>query len=118
MLDLDLYVPFVTSNPALGGVCNGLGLAPRKFETVIGVAKAYTTRVGGSIPHQLNPTSPISRNSVRVRYDDGSPETHRLVDMVALNYANKINGFTHLNITKLDVLSEMEELKIGARTER
>ena len=56
MLDLDFGTyPFVTSsNPALGGVCNGLGLAPRKFETVIGVAKAYTTRVGaGPYPTEL-----------------------------------------------------------------
>lgn len=63
MLDLDFGTyPFVTSsNPALGGVCNGLGLAPRKFETVIGVAKAYTTRVGsGPYPTELLAMLPTS----------------------------------------------------------
>ena len=118
MLDLDFGTyPFVTSsNPALGGVCNGLGLAPRKFETVIGVAKAYTTRVGaGPYPTELFGDVADKLRELGYEYGTttGRPRRIGWLDIVALNYANLINGFTHLNITKLDVLSEMDELKIG-----
>jgi len=122
MLDLDFGTyPFVTSsNPAIGGVCNGLGLAPRKFETIIGVAKAYTTRVGaGPYPTELFGDVADKLRELGYEYGTttGRPRRIGWLDMVALNYANQINGFTHLNITKLDVLSEMDELKIGVAYE-
>jgi len=118
MLDLDFGTyPFVTSsNPALGGVCNGLGLAPRKFETVIGVAKAYTTRVGsGPYPTELHGEVADKLRELGFEYGTttGRPRRIGWLDMVALNYANLINGFTHINLTKLDVLDKMEEIKIG-----
>ena len=122
MLDLDFGTyPFVTSsNPAIGGVSKGLGLAPRKFETIIGVAKAYTTRVGaGPYPTELFGDVADKLRELGYEYGTttGRPRRIGWLDMVALNYANQINGFTHLNITKLDVLSEMDELKIGVAYE-
>jgi adenylosuccinate synthase len=91
-------------------------LAPRKFETIIGVAKAYTTRVGaGPYPTELFGDVADKLRELGYEYGTttGRPRRIGWLDMVALNYANQINGFTHLNITKLDVLSEMDELKIG-----
>jgi len=118
MLDLDFGTyPFVTSsNPSLGGVCSGLGLAPNKFETVIGVAKAYTTRVGsGPYPTELFGDLADDLRAIGYEYGTttGRPRRIGWLDMVALNFASKINGFTHLNITKLDCLSELDEIKIG-----
>ena len=118
MLDLDFGTyPFVTSsNPSLGGVCSGLGLAPNKFETIIGVAKAYTTRVGsGPYPTELFGDLAEDLRAIGYEYGTttGRPRRIGWLDMVALNFASKINGFTHLNITKLDCLSELDEIKIG-----
>jgi len=118
MLDLDFGTyPFVTSsNPSLGGVCSGLGLAPNKFETIIGVAKAYTTRVGsGPYPTELFGDLADDLRAIGYEYGTttGRPRRIGWLDMVALNFASKINGFTHLNITKLDCLSELDEIKIG-----
>jgi len=118
MLDLDFGTyPFVTSsNPCLGGVCSGLGLAPNKFETIIGVAKAYTTRVGsGPYPTELHGKLAEDLRAIGFEYGTttGRPRRIGWLDMVALNFASQINGFTHLNITKLDCLSELKEIKIG-----
>lgn len=118
MLDLDFGTyPFVTSsNPSLGGVCTGLGLAPNKFETVIGVAKAYTTRVGeGPYPTELfgKQAEDLREKGFEYGTTTGRPRRIGWLDVVALNYASTINGFTHINLTKLDVLSGLEELKIG-----
>ena len=121
MLDLDFGTyPFVTSsNPSLGGVCSGLGLAPNKFETIIGVAKAYTTRVGsGPYPTELFGDLAEDLRAIGYEYGTttGRPRRIGWLDMVALNFASKINGFTHLNITKLDCLSELDEIKSASRT--
>lgn len=118
MLDLDFGTyPFVTSsNPSLGGVCNGLGLAPNKFETVIGVAKAYTTRVGsGPYPTELfgDLADELREKGFEYGTTTGRPRRIGWLDIVALNYASQINGFTHINLTKIDVLSGLKELKIG-----
>ena len=118
MLDLDFGTyPFVTSsNPSLGGVCSGLGLAPNKFETVIGVAKAYTTRVGaGPYPTELfgELADDLREKGYEYGTTTGRPRRIGWLDVVALNYASAINGFTHLNLTKLDVLSGLPELKIA-----
>jgi len=118
MLDLDFGTyPFVTSsNPSLGGVCAGLGLAPNKFQTVIGVAKAYTTRVGaGPYPTELFDTLAEDLRAKGFEYGTttGRPRRIGWLDIVALNYASAINGFTHINLTKLDVLSGLPELKVG-----
>ena len=118
MLDLDFGTyPFVTSsNPSLGGVCAGIGLAPNKFETVIGVAKAYTTRVGaGPYPTELfgELADDLREKGFEYGTTTGRPRRIGWLDMVALNYASTINGFTHINLTKLDVLSGLETLRIG-----
>ena len=118
MLDIDFGTyPFVTSsNPSLGGVCSGLGLAPNKFETVIGVAKAYTTRVGaGPYPTELfgELADDLREKGYEYGTTTGRPRRIGWLDVVALNYASAINGFTHLNLTKLDVLSGLPELKIA-----
>jgi len=118
MLDLDFGTyPFVTSsNPSLGGVCAGLGMAPGKFETVIGVAKAYTTRVGaGPYPTELfdDMAEDLRAKGFEYGTTTGRPRRIGWLDIVALNYASIINGFTHINLTKLDVLSGLDELKVG-----
>ena len=118
MLDLDFGTyPFVTSsNPSLGGVCSGLGLAPNKFESVIGVAKAYTTRVGaGPYPTELfgDLADDLREKGFEYGTTTGRPRRIGWLDVVALNFASQINGFTHINLTKLDVLSGLPELKIG-----
>jgi adenylosuccinate synthase len=118
MLDLDFGTyPFVTSsNPSLGGVCSGLGLAPNKFESVIGVAKAYTTRVGsGPYPTELfgELADELREKGFEYGTTTGRPRRIGWLDVVALNFASQINGFTHINLTKLDVLSGLPELKIG-----
>eukprot|EP00740_Mantoniella_antarctica_P003549 CAMPEP_0181360742 /NCGR_PEP_ID=MMETSP1106-20121128/6843_1 /TAXON_ID=81844 /ORGANISM="Mantoniella antarctica, Strain SL-175" /LENGTH=487 /DNA_ID=CAMNT_0023474065 /DNA_START=106 /DNA_END=1569 /DNA_ORIENTATION=+ len=118
MLDLDFGTyPYVTSsNPSLGGVCAGLGLAPSKFQTVIGVAKAYTTRVGeGPYPTELfgDMADLLREKGFEYGTTTGRPRRIGWLDVVALNYATTINGFTHINLTKLDVLSGLDELKIG-----
>ena len=118
MLDLDFGTyPFVTSsNPSLGGVCSGLGLAPNKFESVIGVAKAYTTRVGaGPYPTELfgDLADELREKGFEYGTTTGRPRRIGWLDVVALNFASQINGFTHINLTKLDVLSGLPELKIG-----
>lgn len=98
MLDLDFGTyPFVTSsNPSLGGVCSGLGLAPNKFETVIGVAKAYTTRVGaGPYPTELDGqlAEDLREQGFEYGTTTGRPRRIGWLDIVALNYASTINGF-------------------------
>ena len=118
MLDLDFGTyPFVTSsNPSLGGVCSGLGLAPNKFESVIGVAKAYTTRVGsGPYPTELfgELADDLREKGFEYGTTTGRPRRIGWLDTVALNFASQINGFTHINLTKLDVLSGLPTLEIG-----
>lgn len=120
MLDVDFGTyPYVTSsNPSIGGVVTGLGLAPNRYGAVIGVAKAYSTRVGEG-PY---PTEVFGRLAESLREGGGEfgtttgrPRRIGWLDMVALRYACRINGCTHLNLTKLDVLSELDEVPIGVK---
>ena len=118
LLDLDFGTyPFVTSsNPSMGGVISGLGLAPRHFGCIVGVAKAYTTRVGsGPYPTELHGELGESVRAAGHEYGTttGRPRRCGWLDGVALRYACAINGFDSLNVTKLDVLSGIPELKIG-----
>jgi adenylosuccinate synthase len=118
MLDIDFGTyPFVTSsNTTIGGVCSGLGIAPSSVSQVVGVAKAYTTRVGGG-PY---PTEIFDSTGDQIRATGGEygtttgrPRRCGWLDIVALRYACMVNGFSLMNITKLDVLSELEEIKIA-----
>lgn len=118
MLDLDFGTyPYVTSsNPSIGGVITGLGIAPNKLGAVIGVAKAYTTRVGaGPYPTEIFGDLAEVLREVGAEYGTttGRPRRIGWLDMVALKFASRINGLTHLNLTKLDVLSDLEEIKVG-----
>jgi adenylosuccinate synthase len=118
MLDLDFGTyPFVTSsNPSIGGVVTGLGLAPNKYGAIIGVAKAYSTRVGsGPYPTEIHGQLADNLRRVGAEYGTttGRPRRVGWLDLVALRYACRLNGVTHLNLTKLDVLSELDVIPIG-----
>mgnify|MGYP002630463920 CR=1 FL=1 len=118
MLDLDFGTyPFVTSsNPSIGGVIAGLGLAPSKLGAIIGVAKAYTTRVGaGPYPTEIEGALADELRSVGAEYGTttGRPRRIGWLDIPALRYASRINGLTHLNLTKLDVLSDLDTIRVG-----
>ena len=117
LLDIDHGTyPYVTSsNATVGGVCTGLGVPPRAIDGVLGVAKAYTTRVGeGPLPSEL--TGEIG-NRLRETGQEfgavtGRPRRCGWYDAVAVRYAVRVNGLDALALTKLDVLDGMEELQI------
>lgn len=117
LLDVDWGTyPFVTSsNTTAGGACTGLGIPPTAIDEVIGVSKAYTTRVGnGPFPTEL---SGELSEYLRDRGNEFGSTTNRprrcgWLDLVALHYAKRINGFEKLAITKLDVLDNLKEIKI------
>ncbi|KAM3294684.1 hypothetical protein ACQJBY_037520 [Aegilops geniculata] len=118
MLDIDFGTyPFVTSSsPSSGGICTGLGIAPRSIGDVIGVVKAYTTRVGsGPFPTELlGKTGDLLRASgMEFGTTTGRPRRCGWLDIVALKYCCQINGFSSLNLTKLDVLTGLKEIKLG-----
>ncbi|KAL8278168.1 hypothetical protein RQP46_009341 [Phenoliferia psychrophenolica] len=118
MLDMDFGTyPFVTSSPTgIGGVCTGLGLPPRAIGDVIGVVKAYTTRVGsGPFPtEQLNDVG-VHLQEVGQEWGVTTGRRRRCgwLDLVVLKYSNLINGYTALNLTKLDILDDLPTLKIA-----
>ena len=117
MLDLDHGTyPFVTSsNPVAGYASVGSGIGPTEFSEVWGVTKAYTTRVGeGPFPTELTDGTGESLRDVGNEFGTttGRPRRCGWLDLVALRYAARINGFSGLCITKLDVLDELETLKV------
>lgn len=118
MLDLDFGTyPYVTSsNTGIGGVLTGLGLPPSKINNTYGVVKAYTTRVGaGPFPTEL--VCEIGERLQRVGGEIGvtTGRTRRCgwLDTVVLKYSHQINDYSCINLTKLDVLSGLKEIKIG-----
>lgn len=117
LLDVDFGTyPYVTSShPTVGGCCTGLGLPPTHINRVIGVAKAYATRVGnGPFPTELNDDlgEQIRKIGHEFGATTGRPRRTGWLDLVALKYTAMINGLTELTITKLDVLSGLEEIKV------
>ena len=117
LLDVDFGTyPFVTSShPTVGGCCTGLGVPPTSIDRVIGIVKAYSTRVGnGPFPTELdNPQGEeLRQTGHEFGATTGRPRRCGWLDLVALNYTTMINGFTELAITKLDVLSNLKEIKI------
>jgi adenylosuccinate synthase len=115
MLDIDFGTyPYVTSsNTISSGACNGLGVAPTKIREVIGIAKAYCTRVGsGPFPSELDNDlgEKIRKIGGEFGATTGRPRRTGWIDLVALKYAAIINGVTQLAITKADVLNEFEEI--------
>jgi adenylosuccinate synthase len=121
LLDLDHgSYPYVTSSyPTIGGVTIGLGVGPQHIARVVGVVKAYQTRVGaGPMPTELTGELGETLRGTGARpWDEfgtttGRPRRCGWLDMVALRYAQRINGLTEMAITKLDILSRFDELKI------
>jgi adenylosuccinate synthase len=117
MLDIDFGTfPFVTSsNTISAGVCSGLGVAPQRIREVIGVSKAYCTRVGsGPFPTELEDATgeELRRIGNEFGATTGRPRRCGWMDLVALQYACMLNGVTQLVITKADVLDAFEELQI------
>jgi adenylosuccinate synthase len=117
LLDIDHGTyPFVTSSSAIaGGVCTGLGVGPTKIDKVIGVVKAYTTRVGeGPFPtEQGNAVGEALRaRGAEFGATTGRPRRCGWLDFVALRHAVRVNGLTGIAITKLDVLDGMGELRV------
>ncbi len=117
MLDVDFGTfPFVTSsNTVTAGVCSGLGVAPQKIKEVIGITKAYCTRVGsGPFPTELlDDTGDYLRNAGNeFGSTTGRPRRCGWIDGVALQFACMINGVTQLVMTKADILDGLNELKV------
>ena len=117
MLDLDHGTyPYVTSsNATIGGVCTGLGVGPRAIGSVLGIAKAYTTRVGaGPLPTELDSVLADRLREVGREYgaSTGRPRRCGWFDAAVVRRAVRINGIDALAVTKLDVLDALEELRV------
>lgn len=117
MLDLDHGTyPFVTSSyPAAGGACTGSGVGPRKIDNVIGVVKAYSTRVGeGPFPSELfdDVGQFIRDKGGEYGTVTGRPRRCGWLDACVIKYASYVNGLDSVAITRLDILDELDKLKI------
>lgn len=116
-LDIDFGTyPFVTSsNATVGGVCTGSGLSPTKINAILGVMKAYTTRVGeGPFPTELSPREQTVLREKGQEYGatTGRPRRCGWLDLVLVRYATMVNGCTALAVTKMDVLSGFPKIKV------
>ncbi|KAG9313294.1 Adenylosuccinate synthetase [Chiua virens] len=120
MLDIDFGTyPYVTSSStSIGGVCTGLGIPPKAIGTAIGVIKAYTTRVGGGpFPtEQLNDVG-VHLQEVGREYGTTTGRRRRAgwLDLVVMKHSCLINGYDTLNLTKLDVLDGLSEIKVAIK---
>ena len=117
LLDIDFGTyPFVTSsNTTVSGACSGLGIAPNRIKSVIGIFKAYTTRVGsGPFPTELDNEIGYNIRKIGNEYGATTGRDRRCgwLDLVALKYSITINGVTELNMMKADVLSGFDNIKI------
>ncbi len=117
LLDVDFgSYPFVTSsNTISASACVGLGVAPNKIKNVIGIFKAYCTRVGsGPFPTELNDKigKKIQKNGHEFGSTTGRSRRCGWLDLPSLKYASMINGVTELVITKIDVLTSIKKIKI------
>jgi len=120
LLDIDHGTyPFVTSSsPTAGGASTGSGVSPKAIDYILGVAKAYITRVGGG-PLPTEMTDALGEE-IRKRGDEygastGRPRRCGWFDCLVVRYANRVNGVDALAITKLDVLDQLDEIKICVR---
>ncbi|KAF2208403.1 hypothetical protein CERZMDRAFT_49435 [Cercospora zeae-maydis SCOH1-5] len=118
LLDLDNGTyPFVTSsNTGLGGVMTGLQLSPRKIDEIIGVVKAYTTRVGsGPFPTELQ--NDIGEKLVAIGREYGVTTGRKRrcgwLDLVVVKLSHSVNRYDAINLTKLDILDDFDELKVA-----
>ena len=119
-LDIDFGTyPYVTSsNTTIGGACTGLGIAPNKLNTPIGIVKTYATRVGeGPFPTELNNFEGEMLREQGGEYGSTTGRTRRCgwLDAIAVKNSIIINGITSINFTKLDVLSGFKTIKVGIK---
>ncbi|HZG34677.1 MAG TPA: adenylosuccinate synthase [Gaiellaceae bacterium] len=117
LLDLDHGTyPFVTSsNPVAGAAATGIGIGPTRIDEVLGVSKAYVTRVGaGPFPSEMDEEVGAEVRELGQEYGTVTGRERRpgWLDLVALRYAVRLNGITALALTKLDVLSTFDELQV------
>jgi adenylosuccinate synthase len=117
LLDIDHGTyPFVTSSSAaVGGVLTGCGIGPRSIDEIVGVIKAYTTRVGGGpFPTELHDVvgAHLQREGKEYGATTGRPRRCGWFDAVAGRYSMRINGMTQLALTKLDILTGLDSIKI------
>jgi adenylosuccinate synthase len=117
LLDIDHGTyPFVTSShPTAGGATVGVGVAPNRLNEILGVSKAYSTRVGeGPFPAELHDQlgQQLRERGHEYGATTGRPRRCGWLDTVLLRYAARINGFTSLALTKLDVLDGLEKIRI------
>jgi len=118
LLDIDFgSYPYVTSsNTTIGAAITGLGLSPFKLNSVVGIMKAYTTRVGeGPFPTEL-----LDDLGKKIRTDGGEfgtttgrPRRCGWLDLAVVNFTKLLNGYTSFNLTKLDIMTGIPEIKIG-----
>ncbi len=123
MLDIDFGTyPYVTSsNTTVGAVCTGLGVGPQAIDRVLGVSKAYVTRVGGGpFPTEMPPDLDEEIRSIGEEYGATTQRPRRCgwLDLVALRYAAQVNGFTGIVLTKFDVLDHLDELQVCVAYQR
>ncbi|MGM0507007.1 MAG: adenylosuccinate synthase [Bacteroidota bacterium] len=117
LLDLDHGTyPYVTSSsPTAGGACTGSGIPPTAITDVIGITKAYCTRVGnGPFPTELHDKTgeALRKHGAEFGATTGRPRRCGWLDLVALSYAVRLNGLTEIAFTKLDVLDHFEEIQV------
>jgi adenylosuccinate synthase len=117
LLDIDHGTyPYVTSsNASVGGVCTGLGVSPSKLNGILGIVKAYTTRVGGGpFPTELKDKlgEYLRLHGGEYGATTGRPRRCGWLDMVSLKHSIRINGFTGIALTKLDVLDGIDKIKV------
>jgi len=117
LLDVDHGTyPFVTSSSATaGGVATGLGVPPTRIDAILGIAKAYTTRVGaGPLPSEIGGSleDEIRKRGAEYGASTGRPRRCGWFDAVVTRYATRINGFDSIALTKLDVLDPLAEIKV------
>jgi adenylosuccinate synthase len=120
LLDLDHGTyPFVTSsNPVAATAATGIGIGPNRLDEIVGVLKAYVTRVGeGPFPSEIEGPDQARMRELGGEYGTVTGRERRCgwLDLVALRYAVRLNGFTSLALTKLDVLSAFPELPVCVR---
>lgn len=123
LLDIDFGTyPYVTSSsPTAGGVCTGAGVSPKKIERVLGVMKAYSTRVGeGVYPTELTGADgeALRKRGGEYGATTGRPRRCGWLDLVAAKYAATINGITDIILTKIDVLTGFDEIKVAVSYEK
>ncbi len=117
MLDVDFGTyPFVTSsNGTAGGACTGTGISPRYISNIVGVMKAYTTRVGsGPFPTELHDADGEALRKAGHEFGatTGRPRRCGWLDLVVSKYAIMVNGLSYIALTKLDVLDDMDVIKV------